>query len=429
MTSTVSATARDAILSQRDIITKITGEITPEDIDNLEEEIGGTFTIVKTHHFEEGETYGSLAVIAPESEYQTLIGNAAWTYVPPASQAAYNPAAVGATVAQRAVLEHDWKRLQDSRDSYLGVCEGGKELIVYAVGEDALAGLKKRYVNFGSTTPRAMIEHLRTKTCIKMTTLEKDIFKTEGYKRPWDTTQSIVVYFKSLDDLSAKLANRDIPTSDEEKANAAVARMWESGFFTETKLTDWERKPKAKRGWPEVKTYFEQLYHDHKQYSRATAKKARFADTAFNIKEAVENESGGIEAPADDATMVLQMMQAQHAEQLSAMKESNERALEMATQAMKTMATQMTQFCAANAIRENGDKENANPNSGGGGNRRGGGGGGDFANQHPRADKPWKAKRKLCPNCKHIVYHKPEKCLELEANKSKRMEGWKSRLS
>ena len=66
-------------------------------------------------------------------------------------------------------------------------------------------------------------------------------------------------------------------------------------------------------------------------------------------------------------------MQAQHAEQLSAMKESNERALNMATQAMQTMATQMTQFCAANAIRESGDKENTNPNSGGGGTNQGSG--------------------------------------------------------
>ena len=35
-------------------------------------------------------------------------------------------------------------------------------------------------------------------------------------------------------------------------------------------------------------------------------------------------------------------------------------------------------------------------------------------------------KKALCPHCKAFVYHKPEKCLELEANKEKRWPGWKS---
>ena len=95
---------------------------------------------------------------------------------------------------------------------------------------------------------------------------------------------------------------------------------------------------------------------------------------------------------------------------------------------MQTMTTKMTQFCAANAIQESGDKENTNPNSGGGGANQGSGGG-DNAKQHARTDKPWKSKKKLCPNCKRVVYHKPEKCLELEANKSKRMDSWRSCLS
>jgi len=35
-------------------------------------------------------------------------------------------------------------------------------------------------------------------------------------------------------------------------------------------------------------------------------------------------------------------------------------------------------------------------------------------------------KKALCPHCKAFVYHKPKKCLELEANKDKRWPGWKS---
>jgi hypothetical protein len=35
-------------------------------------------------------------------------------------------------------------------------------------------------------------------------------------------------------------------------------------------------------------------------------------------------------------------------------------------------------------------------------------------------------KKALCPHCKAFVYHKPEKCYELETNKDKRWPGWKS---
>ena len=34
--------------------------------------------------------------------------------------------------------------------------------------------------------------------------------------------------------------------------------------------------------------------------------------------------------------------------------------------------------------------------------------------------------KKKCPHCAKLVYHKPEKCFELEANAASRPAGWKS---
>lgn len=45
-------------------------------------------------------------------------------------------------------------------------------------------------------------------------------------------------------------------------------------------------------------------------------------------------------------------------------------------------------------------------------------------NPNPNAKK-----KKLCPHCNMEVYHKPEKCFELEANAEKRPAGWKSKKS
>jgi hypothetical protein len=59
--------------------------------------------------------------------------------------------------------------------------EAGKELLIYGVGDNALAPLKKQYINFGDFTIHSMILHLREKTAIKMTTSKKFEYKAKGY--------------------------------------------------------------------------------------------------------------------------------------------------------------------------------------------------------------------------------------------------------
>jgi hypothetical protein len=43
------------LVAQKDAITKITGNITPESMDTLENKPGGAFTILKSTHFSEGQ--------------------------------------------------------------------------------------------------------------------------------------------------------------------------------------------------------------------------------------------------------------------------------------------------------------------------------------------------------------------------------------
>jgi hypothetical protein len=53
---------------------------------------------------------------------------------------------------------------------YLGAQEARKELLLYGVGDDALAPLKKQYINFSNATIHSMIQHLWKKMAIMMTT-------------------------------------------------------------------------------------------------------------------------------------------------------------------------------------------------------------------------------------------------------------------
>jgi hypothetical protein len=77
---------------------------------------------------------------------------------------------------------------------YLGAQEAGKELLLYGVGDDALALLKKQYINFSNATIQPMILHLCEKTAIKMTTSQKFEYKAKGYGKQWDLTTSITVF-------------------------------------------------------------------------------------------------------------------------------------------------------------------------------------------------------------------------------------------
>ncbi len=106
---------------------------------------------------------------------------------------------------------------QKSYRDYLSVEEAGKELILYAVGDDVVAPLKKQYIGFGNTTILQMIDQLRVKMAIRMTTAQKFEYKTNGYNMPWDPTTSITAYFTQLNCFQVSLGDRGIATSDQEK--------------------------------------------------------------------------------------------------------------------------------------------------------------------------------------------------------------------
>jgi hypothetical protein len=91
------------------------------------------------------------------------------------------------STAQQEQLVAQHKEEQTAYADYLGLQEAGKELLLYGVGDDELAPLKKQC---GSTI-HSMILHLREKTAIKMTTSQTFEYKAKGYGKQWDPTTSI----------------------------------------------------------------------------------------------------------------------------------------------------------------------------------------------------------------------------------------------
>jgi hypothetical protein len=116
--------------------------------------------------------------------------------------------------AQREQLVATHKVTIESHANYLKVEEAGKELILYAVGNDALAPLKKQYIGFGDETVLLMIVHLRTKTAIKMTTAQKHEYcvpheRIQHTMGPNDEHHSVFHHVGLLPDTAKRLWHRN----------------------------------------------------------------------------------------------------------------------------------------------------------------------------------------------------------------------------
>jgi hypothetical protein len=127
---------------------------------------------------------------------------------------------------------------------------------------------------------------------------------------------------------------------------------------------------------------------------QATAKQSRFKDAALAAQELAAAEEEG-----KTTAMMFALLQEQHKAQLKAMAASNK-------QAMDTMLERMNALIAGQGKAAN--KVTATiPNSNTG-----------------QATKTATHGKKVCTNCKKLVYHKLQTCYKLEANASKHYPGW-----
>ncbi len=86
------------------------------------------FTVVKTHHYEQGQKYGHLASVIPEPKYRLVVGNVTWIHTIPANPGMYSMAVLAvrntAALQEQYVVEH--KTSTKSYNDYLGIKEVGK---------------------------------------------------------------------------------------------------------------------------------------------------------------------------------------------------------------------------------------------------------------------------------------------------------------
>ncbi len=98
-------------LSKRNAANMPQLRFTPEAVNKLEDELGGIFTVAKTHHYKQGQKNNRLASVIPEAKYRLVMAyNITWTHTTPGDPGTYSQSAltVGNAAAQRdqIVAEH-----------------------------------------------------------------------------------------------------------------------------------------------------------------------------------------------------------------------------------------------------------------------------------------------------------------------------------
>jgi hypothetical protein len=81
--------AYNTLIGACEIFTCLNGNITPESVDRLEDELGGVCTIIKMHHYTQGQKYGHLASVIPQDKYRIVISDETWVHTAPVDPGAY----------------------------------------------------------------------------------------------------------------------------------------------------------------------------------------------------------------------------------------------------------------------------------------------------------------------------------------------------
>eukprot|EP00956_Cyclotella_meneghiniana_P030339 scaffold75931_cov19-Cyclotella_meneghiniana.AAC.1 len=226
-----------------------------------------------------------------------------------------------------------------------------------------------------------MLKHLRS---VGGTLDHMDVTELfANLQKAWDGIETPAAFFARGDKYERQLEKAGQAKNPELRLAFALATFEASGEF-EPALRDWDAKKKSEKTFPKFRVYMQQEFGKQHQHNKTTAKSVGHG-IANSVTDKQAEELDQIEAQA----FVL-------AEFANSINEQNN----------KQFAEMMALFKKALD-----SKDSPKP-----GNQNGGGGGGG---------KP----KKKCPHCGLEVYHKPEKCFELEANADKRPANWKSKKS
>ncbi len=316
----------------------------------------------------------------------------------------------------------------------------GVEMIVEAVDEQYVAQLEADYIGYTGVTIFGMLEHLRT--WYKVTNAQQLAIK-ERFLAPWSETPDahVSTYARQLDKRQIECSELKVPVSDGDKLLHFIGQMFSSDLFERKFLDDWEDADAV--DWKATVAHFS---NEFGKIGRARERAAERAGEEYSSAAALTqpaHRKGANTQPSNAAVSAISEYAAAlelRVDELQTLVD-DQSVLTTGTEiaaAATTTTTANSDLAEMKALAATLAKANATQQqqlatalsqlkllAGGAGSGAAGGAarGGD-GNRGARRGKP--REQHLCVNCERMVYHKDEKCMELEINKDLRYPGWVS---
>ena len=358
-------------------ITKIEGQPTDEDLSLLRKELSNAAGSIATQNG--GGEHGHVGLVLEDAEYR-LISNGNAAYVIPTNPGAY-PATVDpndAAVRERQVAEHKAEIVE--YETHHGVQNFLRQAIVKAVDPEWLVAIEDENLGFNHLTPLQMLTHLRG---VGGTLDEMDVTElTMNLQKEWDGIETPASHFARGDKFERQLLKVGQNRNPELRLAFGVATFKKSGQF-ENALREWDATPATNKTFANFRVFMQKEYGKCHKQNKSTASSVGHG-IANTLTEKEVDQFTHLEAQAMIFAEVANSINEKSAQQFKEMMELFKKEL--------------------------GSK-------------------GNVPNPPNPTPNPNAKKKKLCPHCNMEVYHKPEKCFELEANAEKRPAGWKSKKS
>ena len=372
-------------------VTPISGQPSTQDISKLEEEIIGIAATIPTALG--GGNNGHAGIIMDPAAYSLLSGGI--NFVEPGNPGVYPVGAM--TAAQRPQRKAKHKELMKQFETWAGVRDGLKYLILQAVEGIYMEEIKAPTIGFLNVTPRAMLTHLTDRWGgLDFVDISILISERDG---PWSVTEVPTAYFTRVEKAIKQLERVNIQSDRTACMNIALAHFRKCGEFNPA-VREWEARPIATQTWANLKVMMATEYAKAKRQDSTTAAAAGY---------------GSANAMMDDYVMVTEELVANLTEQQNKKMDATAKQLEALAASVAAMTAA---FKGANAA----PKSTAAPPA---------------AASDSAASTSRKAKRDAyrlrlqnavtCGNCgkKHPSIAE-DKCWELPANAATRPSGWKS---
>ena len=250
---------------RKETVTKIIGQPTNQDLTLLEKELIAILANIPTTLG--GGGHGHAGIIMDPARYLATAGA---PFVNPANPGTY-PAGVPGNAAQgiRARAEAEHKEHVKEYETFQGVVQATKDIILEAVDNEYLLEIEDEILGYLNQTPTDMLTHLRNRGGgLDFADTKTLLAERDG---EWDASEVPQIYFNRVEKAIQGLTRAGINSDLNERRDMALYYLKASGEF-DAAVREWELRPAGTKTWQHIKMFISAEYAKENKQNKMTAK-------------------------------------------------------------------------------------------------------------------------------------------------------------